>query len=128
MSLWFLDARRVCAAITGRAAHEASKSDLEQARRELTGGSEEDANETNLESASESERWDPLPGSAGGMMPASSTERSRYCPKPCGAAAATSSRPVRLSIRLAMRPRLASTHRNRGGSRSGARLGQARGR
>jgi hypothetical protein len=49
------------AAINGRAAHETSKSDWEQARRELTGDSDMDSKEAVLESAPESERWDPVP-------------------------------------------------------------------
>ena len=57
------------AVINGRAAHDASKSDWEQAKRELTGGSESDPNQTALESAPESERWDPLPGSTGHIVP-----------------------------------------------------------
>jgi hypothetical protein len=57
------------AAINGRSAHEVSKSDWEQARRELTGDSDMDANEAALESATESERWDPVPGSTGHKVP-----------------------------------------------------------
>lgn len=58
------------ALINGRAAHEVSKSDWEQAKRELTGDSEMSLNEAALESAPESERWDPVPGSTGQMVPA----------------------------------------------------------
>jgi hypothetical protein len=57
------------AAINGRSAHEVSKSDREQARRDLTGDSDMDANEAALESATESERWDPVPGSTGHKVP-----------------------------------------------------------
>jgi hypothetical protein len=57
------------AAINGRSAQEVSKSDWEQARRELTGDSDMDANEAALESATESERWDPVPGSTGHKVP-----------------------------------------------------------
>jgi hypothetical protein len=57
------------AAINGRSAHEVSKSDWDQARRELTGDSGSDANEAALESAPESERWDPVPGSTGHKVP-----------------------------------------------------------
>jgi hypothetical protein len=53
------------AAINGRTALEVSKSDWEQAKRELTGDSDVDPNETALESAPESERWDPVHGSTG---------------------------------------------------------------
>ena len=48
------------AAINGRTAQEVSKSDREQAKRELTGDPGMDANEAVLESAPESERWDPV--------------------------------------------------------------------
>ena len=49
----------------GRTAKDVSKSDWEQAKRELTGGSDMDPKQAVLESAPESERWDPLPGSTG---------------------------------------------------------------
>ena len=57
------------AVINGRSAQEVSKSDWEQAKRELTGGSDIDPKEAALESAPESERWDPLPGSTGHKVP-----------------------------------------------------------
>lgn len=53
------------AVINGRAATEVSKADWEQARRELTGETDRDAKQAILESAPESERWDPVPGSTG---------------------------------------------------------------
>ena len=53
------------AIINGRSAQEASKSDWEQAKRELTGKPDVDPKEAILESAPESERWDPVPGSTG---------------------------------------------------------------
>jgi hypothetical protein len=53
------------AVINGRSAQAASKSDWEQAKRELTGDSDPDPNEAVLESAPESERWDPVSGSTG---------------------------------------------------------------
>ena len=56
------------AVINGRSAQDASKSDWEQAKRELTGEPDEDPKEALLESAPESERWDPLPGSAGHIV------------------------------------------------------------
>ena len=56
------------AIINGRSAHEASVQDWEQAKRELTGGPEMDPHEALLESAPESERWDPLPGSSGHIV------------------------------------------------------------
>ena len=62
------------AAINGRSAHEVSKSDWEQARRELTGNSDTDSKEAVLESAPESERWDPVHGSTGHQVPVASGE------------------------------------------------------
>lgn len=58
------------AVINGRSAHEASKSDWEQAKRELTGDSDTDPTEAAIESAPESERWDPVHGSTGHKVPA----------------------------------------------------------
>jgi hypothetical protein len=58
------------ASINGRSAHEVAKSDWEQAKRELTGEPGTDPKEAVLESAPESERWDPVPGSAGYKVPA----------------------------------------------------------
>jgi hypothetical protein len=43
----------------------ATKSHFAQAKRELTGVPDIDPNESILESAPESERWDPVPGSTG---------------------------------------------------------------
>jgi hypothetical protein len=57
------------AVINGRSAQEVSKSDWEQAKRELTGEPGMDAKETALDSAPESERWDPAAGSTGGKVP-----------------------------------------------------------
>ncbi len=62
------------ALIDGRTAQEVSKSDWEPAKRELTGGSDMDPNEELLESAPESERWDPLPGSTGHIVPVNSVD------------------------------------------------------
>ena len=62
------------AVINGRSAHEASKSDWEQAKRELTGAPDTDPKEAVLESAPESERWDPVHGSTGHKVPAASSE------------------------------------------------------
>ena len=53
------------AVINGRSAQEVSKSDRDQAQRELTGEPDTDPKEVALESAPESERWDPVPGSTG---------------------------------------------------------------
>jgi hypothetical protein len=57
------------AVINGRSAQHVSKSDWEQARRELTGGPDTDPKQAVLESAPESERWDPVPGSTGHKVP-----------------------------------------------------------
>jgi len=57
------------AVVNGRPAVEASKSDWEQAKRELTGEPDTDPKEAVLESAPESERWDPVPGSTGHKAP-----------------------------------------------------------
>jgi hypothetical protein len=62
------------AMINGRSADEAGRSESEQARRELTGEPDTDPKEAALESAPESERWDPLPGSAGRKIPAAPSE------------------------------------------------------
>ncbi len=48
-----------------RTAGDISQADFDQAKRELTGGSDIDPNEAALESVDETERWDPLPGSTG---------------------------------------------------------------
>jgi len=58
------------AVINGRLAKATSKSDWEQAKRELTGEQDTDPKEEILESAPESERWDPVPGSTGHKVPA----------------------------------------------------------
>jgi hypothetical protein len=57
------------ALINGRSAPEVSTSDWEQAKRELTGDSDTDVNDVALESAPESERWAPVPGSTGHKVP-----------------------------------------------------------
>ncbi|HVU08971.1 MAG TPA: hypothetical protein VHG89_10550 [Verrucomicrobiae bacterium] len=62
------------AIINGRSAHEASKSDWEQAKRELTGDSDIGSKEAALESAPESERWDPVHGSTGHKIPVAAGE------------------------------------------------------
>jgi hypothetical protein len=62
------------ALINGRSAQDVSKSDWEQAKCELTGEPDQDAKETTLESAPESERWDPLPGSTGHKVPVAASE------------------------------------------------------
>jgi hypothetical protein len=62
------------AMINGRSAQAATKSDWEQAIRELTGGTDIDPKEVILESAPESERWDPVSGSTGHKIPAAASE------------------------------------------------------
>jgi hypothetical protein len=62
------------AVINGRTAQNVSPLDWEQAKRELTGGAEIDPEETVLESAPESERWDPVPGTEGHIVPVTSVD------------------------------------------------------
>jgi hypothetical protein len=62
------------AIISGRWLHKVPSSDFAQARREFRGQSDTDPKETVLESAPESERWDPLPGSTGHKVPAAPSE------------------------------------------------------
>jgi hypothetical protein len=62
------------AAINGRSAQEVSTADWEQAKLELTGNSSQGAKDAVLESAPESERWDPVAGSAGRQVPAAPGE------------------------------------------------------
>ena len=53
------------AIIDGHLSHDATASHFAQAKRELTGAPDMDPKDAILESAPESERWDPLPGSTG---------------------------------------------------------------
>jgi hypothetical protein len=62
------------AGIDGRSVQEISKSDWEQAKRELTGQPDIDPKEVQLELAPESERWDPIPGSTGNKTPVAASE------------------------------------------------------
>jgi len=57
-----------------RSVQEVSKSDWEQAKRELAGEPDIDPKQAELESAPESERWDPIPGSAGNKAPIAASE------------------------------------------------------
>ena len=57
------------AVINGRSAQNVAKSDWDQAKLELTGGSDPDSKQAVLEAAPESERWDPVPGSTGHKIP-----------------------------------------------------------
>jgi hypothetical protein len=65
---------RELAVIAGRGAAHVSPADLEQARRELTGGPEMDPQETALDAIPESDRWNPVPGSSGHQAPESASE------------------------------------------------------
>ncbi len=65
---------RELALIAGRVPAEASQDDYEQAKLELTGGPDKDLQEEVFESIPESERWDPIPGSAGSKVPESVSE------------------------------------------------------
>jgi hypothetical protein len=62
------------AIINGRSARTVSQADWEQAKRELTGKPDLDPKEAILESAPESERWDPVPGSTGHKVPEAPSE------------------------------------------------------
>jgi hypothetical protein len=62
------------AVINGRTAQEVSKSDLVQAKKELTGQPDIDPQTAVLECALEAERWDPLPGSPGHKAPTAGSE------------------------------------------------------
>jgi len=53
------------AIISGRAASEVNPTDWDQAKQELTGGSDIASKDAILEAAPESERWDPVHGSTG---------------------------------------------------------------
>ena len=62
------------AVINGRFAQDASKTDWEQAKRELTGEPDADPKDAVLEAAPESERWDPVYGSTGHKVPVMSDD------------------------------------------------------
>ena len=62
------------AIINGDWLHTVSASDLKQAKRELTGEPDMAPQEAALESAPESERWDPVPSSTGHKVPATPSE------------------------------------------------------
>lgn len=57
-----------------RTAEEVSSADWQQAKRELSGQSGLDPKTAILESAPESERWDPVPGSTGEKVPVAAGE------------------------------------------------------
>ena len=60
--------------IDGCSEQDASRSECEEARRELTGEPDTDPKESAFESAPESERWDPVPGSTGHKTPLPSND------------------------------------------------------
>jgi hypothetical protein len=60
--------------INGHSPRHVLKSEFEQAKRELTGGSDIDPEEAAVESVPESERWDPVPATTGHKAPESSDE------------------------------------------------------
>ena len=62
--------------LKGHTAQEVSKTDWEQAKRELTGMEQPDVDpkEKALESVPDTERWDPVPGSSGHQAPVSASE------------------------------------------------------
>ena len=62
------------ALIDGRSEQDVSRSECEEARRELTGEPDTDPKEAALEAAPESERWDPVPGSTGHKVTAAPSE------------------------------------------------------
>jgi len=62
------------ALINGHAGQGVSEAEREQAKRELTGDSDADQNETDLESVPESERWDTAAGSTGHQVTESPSE------------------------------------------------------
>ena len=57
-----------------RTAQEVSPADWQQAKRELSGQPDLDPKTAMLESAPESERWDPVPGSTGEKVPVAADE------------------------------------------------------
>jgi hypothetical protein len=67
--------RAIELAITNdRTAQEVSPADWQQAKRELSGQPDLDPKTAMLESAPESERWDPVPGSTGEKVPVAAGE------------------------------------------------------
>ena len=62
------------ALIDGRSGQDVTAADWAMAKRELTGEPDIDPKEALLEAAPESERWDPLPGSTGHIVPVTSID------------------------------------------------------
>ncbi len=65
---------REIALLAGHAVGDVTPADFEQAKRELLDESDKDPKEAFLESAPESDRWNPVPGSAGHQAPESPPE------------------------------------------------------
>ena len=65
---------RELALIAGHVPPLVTQADYEQAKRQLTGESDIDRQEAALESIPESDRWNPVPGSAGTQAPESPSE------------------------------------------------------
>ena len=65
---------RELALIEGRVPPQVLQVDYEQAKRELTGGVDQDPQEVVAESVSDSERWDTMPDSTGHQAPKSPSE------------------------------------------------------
>ena len=62
------------AIIDGHLSHDATTAHFAQAKRELTGVPDMDPKDAILESAPESERWDPVAGSTGHKVPVTPSE------------------------------------------------------
>lgn len=62
------------ALIDGRSGQDVSAADWATAKRELTGKPDIDPKEALVDDAPESERWDPLPGSTGQIVPVTSID------------------------------------------------------
>jgi hypothetical protein len=65
---------RELALIAGRTPPHVTQADYQQAKRELTGGSDMDRQEAMLDAIPEANRWNPVPGSAGRQVPESPSE------------------------------------------------------
>jgi hypothetical protein len=65
---------RQLAQLAGRLPQAISQADYEQAKREVTGESDLERQGAVLDALPETERWDPIPGSAGHQAPESPSE------------------------------------------------------
>jgi hypothetical protein len=73
---------REIAVINGRPSRDVLDSDVDEARRELSGEDEMKPEPTAAESLSEDERWDPVPGSEGHKAPTvSATDEQTFAEK-----------------------------------------------